>query len=147
MDGAIDAARDRQRQKDDDGAEHKLEGRRELVHDHVERGALEEIGIAQIALHRPAEKAGVLHEERVIEAHFRAHFVAHLFRDRLADKLAQGIAEIVLDGKPDQRDDEHHDHGLNAAPEQKGDYVHECLSEWGCGPAGAGPHASGFTLR
>ena len=73
-----------------------------LVHDHVERRALEEIGGAQIALHGIAAEAAVLHEEGVVEAQLVAQRLAVALGDGLADQSAQRIAQIVLDGEADE---------------------------------------------
>ena len=42
----------------------------------------------------------------------------------VANSLAQRIAELILDRESDDRDDQHHDHGLEQAADQEGEDVH-----------------------
>jgi hypothetical protein len=66
----------------------------------------------------------ILGPEWVVQPHAVAQRFTFRLGDRLADKLAQRVAELVLNRKSDDRDDQHHDHGLNRTADQESEDVH-----------------------
>ena len=110
--GAIDSHRHGNENDDEDRCQHQLESGGKFVEDDFKRRLFEKVGGAEIAVHRVPKEPAVLYHEGIAEPHLVAQGLTLSLRNRLPDQLAQRIAEIVLNGKADQRDDQHHHHGL-----------------------------------
>ncbi len=127
-DRGVDPERNGDHDDDDRGGKYQLKGSHQLVEDHLESRSLEEIGGAQIPMHRILQKAAVFDQKGIIEAHLVAQLLAHRLGDGLSHQLAQRIPQVVLDGEGDQADDEHHYHGLIEPFQQE--CKHACPSTW-----------------
>ena len=74
-------------------------------------------------MRRVPDKAGKLHDDRVVQPELLAQFRAFL-RARLdADHLVDGIADETEQRESDQRDHDHDKHGLNDATQHESEHV------------------------
>src|SRR5207249_10101769 len=69
-----------------------------------------------------ADKASELHGKGLVEPQVGAQLGALLGRGVLAEQIRHGIADILEQHERDERDREHHDHGLDEAAKDEGEH-------------------------
>jgi hypothetical protein len=120
--GGVDAHRDADEERQHGRDEGQLQRGRKAFADQARHlGALAQAQ-AELALRRIDEEVPELHEEGPVEPQGGAHFTDLLGLGILTQQEHDGVADVLEQEEGNERDRDHHDHGLDQAAQYKGNH-------------------------
>jgi hypothetical protein len=127
----IDAHRHADEQREQGGAERKLEGRRHAFQDQAADRLGGAVGQAEIAARCIVDEAGELDRRRIVQTQLGAQLIA-LFHGRvLADHGVDWIADVAKQREGDKSHRQQHGDGLQESSQDEGKHF------WSVGPGAA----------